>query len=167
MLKKGIVEGKNLLIDSFIVSGDPGHNATYNIDGQGRGHGGTATALLNFTTGPNGGSLSIVGRIPGLGITSNVPLIASGTFSSWIFDPTGTFGAIGLDVINPVLLRALGLPAQTQLEFTLFTNFLPKNHAVIGSEFRTNPVVPEPASMLLVGTGIAAVVRARRRRVNA
>jgi len=164
-LKNGIVTGKNIFIDAFTVAGSPGHNNVYNIDGGGRGHSGPA-ALLNFTTGPNGGTMSIVGRIPGLGLTSNIPLITSGAFSAWTYTPgTNSFSGQGVDVINPLLLAKLGMPANTPFEFFGFASFFGKNHTVISSDFRTNPVVPEPTTLLLVASGIVAV--ARRRRVMA
>ena len=158
----GTITGHNILIDALTVAGAPMNDGVWNVDGAGSGAAGP-TGLLNFTTTTHGGgTFTITGSVPGLGISSVIPLVVSGTFSRATLGG-GFFSGSGLDVKNDTLLAALGIPAGTPFSFFGFSSYFGRGNTVISSDYKNSPV-PEPGSLFLLGTGLLGVTSAARRR---
>jgi len=156
------ITGHNILIDALTVVGAPLHNGVWNVDGAGSGSAGP-TGLLNFTTTTGGGgTFTLTGSVPGIGIASVIPLVVSGSFTKASISG-GFFSGSGGDVKSDTLLTALGLPLGTPFTFFGFSSFFGARNTVISSDYRNSPV-PEPGSLFLLGTGLIGVVSAVRRR---
>jgi hypothetical protein len=151
--------GSGILIDFLSVVGAP-VSGGFNVDGPGPATVGSTgtTATLNFNTATN--TISITGRVPGLGMGTDVALL-NGTFSTFSVSNNGTvvfFNGTGTDVKDASLLAALGLPTTMHFNYVAFSIAA----KLVGTDFVafsttvTNRSVPEPTSALLIV--ISAVV---------
>ena len=125
------------------------------------------SAALNFNTSAN--TIQVIGGIPTLGIANGTVLL-SGTFSSFTVSNFGVAAVVsgnGIDTKNPALLAALGIPTNTAFTFFGFSisNVLrPGGGFVATSTDINNTGVPEPTSIVLLGTVLIGVCRLLRQR---
>ena len=134
----------------------------------------TGGATVNGITTGTTGTIEIVGFISGLvGSSTNPVTLLSGTFNSWSFQNNGiasVFSGSGLDDKDPDLLKALGVPLDTQFEFFGFTlgYDLTSDGVLIADSISTDiintSVVPVPAAVWLFGSGLIGLVGVARRR---
>ncbi len=166
--------GSNIPIGAAYITGAPVNNGVFLVTGTTSAQGGSNFGSLNFNTNPNNNFMNISGCIAALGIGTSgdgcqPTTLLSGTFTSFTGNHNGLTDAVGQDAKNRQLMTALGLPTNLPWEFFGFavaTNgtLTPNGPAgtVISTDIR-NTAVPEPATMMLLGTGLLAAFRARRR----
>jgi len=170
--------GSNIPIGAMSVSNAPTNNGVYLVNGLVPAQGGGLYGSLNFNTSADNNFINIMGCIPGLTIgtiddsgncTQPVTLM-EGTIQSYfdVASANGLIGVFGDDVKNAQLLEAIGFPTDLPWQYfgfsmsTLGLNPDGTPGTVISSDIR-NTVVPEPATMMLLGTGLLAAFRARRK----
>ena len=144
---------------------------------------------LNFTTGANtqegpsqwiwdgGGTFTLTGDIAALGLDDAV--LVSGTFTGTpntpglvSTDSTALFVSIGIDTKHTELASFYGLGtefkfANTEIALGTFTDLPDGSFSATPNQADlVNTAVPEPATLLLLGSGLAGVGAFNRRRVR-
>jgi hypothetical protein len=165
------VTGSGILIDTVTISGAPVNNGVYDVNG-------TAACLSGFSGvcgilsfDKNLNTITLLGSIPSLGILAPINLLSgdlSGGLNILINNGViGSLTAAGRDTKARELLAAIGLDPST--EWTYFAFETAVNGTGQGSPYTalstdiTNTSVPEPGSLLLLGSGLTTLAIRRRR----
>jgi hypothetical protein len=168
--------GNDIPIGLMNVSGADQNNGSFVVSGLVSAQHGSSFGDLDFNTNSQNNFITISGCISALGIggfdgggncVTPVALM-SGSFTSFTDTGRGLIAGSGPDTKHQLLLDAIDFNADLPWEFFGFSVTIPPAMApggsstVVSTDIVNSPV-PEPATMMLLGTGLLAAFRARRR----
>ena len=166
------VIGSNIPIGMVAIVGATSNNGVYEVTGTTTAQGSGFFGTMSFNTAEN--FITISGCVEGLGVGTDAAgnctpvTLLDGEFTSWTVSGHGLLLAAGLDTKNEELLDAIDFDLDVPWTFFGFSltsdNLTPDGTpaSVISTDIKNSPI-PEPTTMMLLGTGLLAAFRARRR----
>ena len=160
----GDASGTGIPVNNMTVSGTAASDGVYDTQGTFAYSGGTA-AILNFNTQTN--FIEIIGGVSALGIPLDTTLL-SGTFSQFLVFPGQAVQGSGVDQKADILLLQLALPLDTPWSFFGFSITgqpipgVPNTWEGLSTDVKNTGKVPEPISLILLGSGLAGAGLYRR-----
>jgi hypothetical protein len=184
LFSDGSVSGVGIPIGKLTVLGAPSGNGVYAVDGTATDAFNDTYGSLSFDTGGLAGAnfIKIDGYLPskpgfgGIGSASSIMTLMSGTLSNFSLNsdlsgnPNGIGGAVGWALASP-LATLLGLSTDLQYTFvgwSISTDPLSAESpsgAAISTDVKLT-AVPEPGSIMLLGSGLLFAAGSMKRRFN-